>query len=81
MSKLGIPLFSVDNRLIIVTSSLIAQYNQRPVLLTDEATLLADHMIDASTAQETAGKDTILNMSRNSIWGWQSASHVLPPSV
>lgn len=44
-----------------MTSSLIAQYNQRPVLLTDEATLLADHKIDASTAQETAGKDTIFD--------------------
>ncbi|KAF3006728.1 hypothetical protein E8E13_009532 [Curvularia kusanoi] len=37
------------------------------VLLTDEATLLADHMIDASTAQETAGKDTTFNMLRDLI--------------
>ena len=39
--------------------ALIAQCSQGPVLLTDEATLLADHAIDASTAQETAGKDRI----------------------
>ena len=43
--------------------------NKGSVLLTDEATLLADHEIDASIAQETAGKDTIFDMLREPFLG------------
>lgn len=41
-----------------------AKCTHSSVLLTDEATLLADHEIDASIAQETAGKDTLFDISR-----------------
>lgn len=65
MSRSAFLFFSYIDLSLLTTEPLRSAAIEGPVLLTDEATLLAGQMIDASTAQETAGKNTTFDISRD----------------